>query len=282
MTSSVYQSDSFLRASLVANVVFSIVSGGLAMVFAGPLGEFMGLAPIVLVIVGAGVVGFGLMILWSARRETLDLELARLTVISDLMWVVTAAILIVGFPGLMSTGGNRALAGVSVVVGVLAVFQGFGIRRAGGVQPRRLVTEVDIDASPGGVWEVLTDLGEYQNWNPFVVQGSGEVAVGEQLDIRMRQPGGNETTFRPIVTEVTSPRTFEWLGHFAMPWLFAGRHRFDLLPIETGTRFIQSEEFTGVLVPVLAKTLDQKTRAGFEAMNVAIKTRVEARTSRMV
>jgi hypothetical protein len=228
------------------------------------------------------VAGFGLAILWSARRETVELRLARLTVILDIGWVATGAILIVGFPELMSPGGRWLLAAVSAVVGVFAVLQGLGIRRAGGVPPKRLVTEIEIDASPDSVWEVLTDLSEYQQWNPFVVAGSGQVAVGEQLEVRMRQAGGKETTFKPIVTEATTPRAFEWLGQLGIPGLFAGRHRFDLVSTETGTRLVHSEEFTGVLVPVLAKTLDQKTRAGFEAMNVAMKERIEERAPRMV
>lgn len=276
------RSDSLVRASLFANAVFSMVSGVIAIAFASRLGEFMGLAPVVLTVVGVGVAGFGLANLWSARRETVDLRLARLTVILDIGWVVTGAILIVGFPELMSPGGRWLLAAVSAVVGVFAVLQGLGVRRAGGVPPKRLVTEIEIDASPDSVWEVLTDLSGYQQWNPFVVAGSGQVAVGEQLEVRMRQAGGKETTFRPIVTEATTPRAFEWLGQLGIPGLFAGRHRFDLVSTETGTRLVHSEEFTGVLVPVLAKFLDQKTRAGFEAMNVAMKERIEERAPRMV
>lgn len=281
MTSSDHRSDSLLRASHFANAVFSMASGAITIAFASQLGEFMGLASVVLTIVGVGVVGFGLAILWNVRRETVDLRLARLTVVLDIGWVVTGAIVIIGFPELMSTGGALMLAAISAVVALFAVLQGLGIRNAGGVPPKRLVTEIEIEASPDSVWEVLTDLSEYQNWNPFVVAGSGEVAVGCQLEVRMRQPGGNETTFKPIVTEATSPRSFEWLGRLGAPGLFAGRHRFDLVPTETGTLLVHSEEFTGVLVPMLAKSLDQKTRAGFEAMNAAMKERVEPGSPRM-
>ncbi|MFB3051858.1 MAG: hypothetical protein ACE1Z0_07715, partial [Acidimicrobiia bacterium] len=158
MVSSDHRSDSLIRASLFANAVFSMVTGAIAIAFASRLAEFMGLAPVVLTVVGVGVVGFGLAILWTARRETVDLRLARLTVILDIGWVVTGAIVIVGFPGLISTGGGWLLAAVSAVIGVFAVLQGLGIRSAGGVPPKRLVTEIEIGASPDSVWEVLTDL----------------------------------------------------------------------------------------------------------------------------
>jgi hypothetical protein len=49
-----------------------------------------------------------------------------------------------------------------------------------------------------------------------------------------------------------------------------------------GTRLIHSEEFTGVLAPVVTKLLHEKTKLGFEAMNAAMKNRVEAKAHRPV
>jgi hypothetical protein len=41
-------------------------------------------------------------------------------------------------------------------------------------------------------------------------------------------------------------------------------------------RFVQQERFTGVLVPLFARNLDDHTLRGFNAMNAALKGRVEA------
>jgi hypothetical protein len=62
-----------------------------------------------------------------------------------------------------------------------------------------------------------------------------------------------------------------------LPGLFDGQHFFKLQPLDEGrrTRFVQGERFTGVLVPLLRKSLDRGTREGFEAMNQALKARVE-------
>jgi hypothetical protein len=58
--------------------------------------------------------------------------------------------------------------------------------------------------------------------------------------------------------------------------VFDGEHVFELEPLDTGgTRFVHRESFRGILVPPLAKTLDTKTRRGFEAMNQALKDEVE-------
>lgn len=139
-----------------------------------------------------------------------------------------------------------------------------------------LHTEIVIDAAPAIVWTILTDLAAYPEWNPFITSAEGGVAVGERLVNRLEPPGGAAMTFRPTVTEVDSGRVFEWLGRLGLPGLFDGRHRFELVPSGDGTRLIQTERFTGVLVLFMKKALDTKTRAGFEAMNAALKTRAEA------
>jgi hypothetical protein len=54
------------------------------------------------------------------------------------------------------------------------------------------------------------------------------------------------------------------------------RHRFELVPHGDGTRLLQTESFTGMLVPIDKKSLDTGTVAGFRAMNVALKARAEA------
>lgn len=142
--------------------------------------------------------------------------------------------------------------------------------------PTELHTEVLIDAPPATVWAILTDFAAYPAWNSFMTSAVGTLAVGERLEIRLAPPGGKPMTFRPVVTEVDSGRSFEWLGRLAVPGVFDGHHRFELLPERNGTRLLQTERFAGVLVPLLRKRLETRTRAGFDAMNSALKARAEA------
>lgn len=141
----------------------------------------------------------------------------------------------------------------------------------------QLQTEVTIDAPPERVWEILTDLDRYEEWNPFVIASEGEVAVGQRLVNRLQPPGGRAQTFKPTVTVADEPKTFEWLGRLGLPGIFDGRHRFDLEPTaEGGTRLVHAEYFNGLLVPFLRSMLDSKTRQGFELMNEALKARAES------
>ncbi len=140
-----------------------------------------------------------------------------------------------------------------------------------------LHTEIEIDAPPEQVWSVLTDLDRYAAWNPFITSASGVVAVGERLENHIEPPGGRAATFKPTVTEVEQAHVFEWLGRPVLPGIFDGRHRFELHPIAGGrTRFVHTEQFRGLLVRPLLRSFEEPTRAGFEAMNEALKARVEA------
>ena len=81
----------------------------------------------------------------------------------------------------------------------------------------------------------------------------------------------------PTVTECEPGRVLAWLGRLGLPGVFDGAHRFALEPVGGGrTRFVQSERFSGVLVPFFRRSLRTHTRAGFEAMNQALAERVRA------
>ena len=139
-----------------------------------------------------------------------------------------------------------------------------------------LHTEIEIDAPAQTVWTVLTDLDHYSDWNPFIVEASGEVEVDQRLINRLQPPGGRAMTIKPAVTVVETAKTFEWLGHLGFSGIFDGRHRFDLEATPSGgTRLVQSEQFNGVLVRFMRKMLDKQTRDGFVAMNSALKARAE-------
>jgi hypothetical protein len=71
-------------------------------------------------------------------------------------------------------------------------------------------------------------------------------------------------------------RRLRWLGHLLVPGIFDGEHGFTLEPLpEGGVRLTQQEDFRGVLVLLLARSLDRRTLPAFERMNQALKQRAE-------
>lgn len=92
---------------------------------------------------------------------------------------------------------------------------------------------------------------------------------------RITPPGSRPQTFTPSVTAVEPGRRLAWLGRIIAPGIFDGTHNPLVEPTsETTCRFTQSEQFTGVLVP-LFRSLLKNTDAGFDAMNIALAAEAE-------
>jgi hypothetical protein len=142
-----------------------------------------------------------------------------------------------------------------------------------------LRAEIEIDAEPAQVWAVLMDFETYPDWNPFITSIDGGTSVGARLRARLQPAGGRGITMSPSVTVNEPSIAFGWLGKLGgVPHLFDGAHRFELQPIDGGarTRFVQSERFRGILLPLVRRSILPATLHGFEAMNHALAARVVA------
>jgi hypothetical protein len=142
---------------------------------------------------------------------------------------------------------------------------------------KELHSEIEINASVERVWDILTDFASYPQWNPFIRSISGELEVGERLEVRLEPPDSRGVTLRPTVLRAEPNRLMRWVGHVLVPGLFDGEHSLVIEPLgENRVRFVQHEAFKGVLVSLLTRSLDNNTLRGFEEMNEALKERAEA------
>lgn len=133
----------------------------------------------------------------------------------------------------------------------------------------------DIDAPPEKVWAVLTDLASFPEWNPFIVRASGELRVGERLDVTLQVPGMKPVSFKPRLLDVEPGRLIRWKGVTFLPGLFDGRHALSVEPLPDGrSRFRSHEDVTGILLPFFG-TVMRRTQRGFEALARAVKERAE-------
>jgi len=82
--------------------------------------------------------------------------------------------------------------------------------------------------------------------------------------------------FRPTVLAVEPQRELRWKGKLVVPGLLDGEHFFKLGPrSDTRLVFRHGEMFSGLLVPLLRRSLDGATKQGFLAMNEALKREAE-------
>jgi hypothetical protein len=138
---------------------------------------------------------------------------------------------------------------------------------------------VDIDATPERVWQVLTDLPAYAEWNPFVTKADGAFVVGDRLSVSV--PPVNpfvQANLRPTVVEVAPFRRLRlWsrLTRPAIPGLFDVEHTMTITEHDGGVRLWQQDRFGGLLASLLIRSLNRHRLTAFNAMNEALKHRVE-------
>lgn len=146
---------------------------------------------------------------------------------------------------------------------------------------KEIYTEITINGSPDIVWQYLSELEQYPEWNPFIKKISGDLQEGSQLQVTIDPPDGEAMDFEPELLVVIKDTELRWIGILLIPGLFDGEHFFKIEKIsDTEVKFIQGEEFTGILAFALWGTFGENTIRGFEVMNQALKKQVEAATSK--
>lgn len=140
----------------------------------------------------------------------------------------------------------------------------------------KIHTEIIVQASSAKVWEILLDFSRYPEWNNFIKEIRGHAKPGAKLEVLIYPPGGNPMKFKPLVQSVENEQKFSWKGKLLFAGLFDGEHVFEIQQIgPKAVKFIHSETFSGILVPLLSSAL-AKTKAGFELMNSELKSRAES------
>jgi hypothetical protein len=141
---------------------------------------------------------------------------------------------------------------------------------------KQIITSIEIDVPPNVIWKILTEFDRFGHWNPFIPSINGKAIPGTKLEVKIQPPGGTAMTFRPIVLVANPERELRWLGRVLFPGIFDGEHRFEIEPLsDQRVRFVHSEKFSGLLVPFFWRSLNTRTRQGFEEMNQALKLQAE-------
>lgn len=139
-------------------------------------------------------------------------------------------------------------------------------------------TSIEINATPARVWEVLTDLGAYGQWNPMIVRAEGTLQQGKRLKIRFAPKGARAYTFFPKLLVVKPPRELRWLGFPRLPGILDTEHYFVMEPAHAGTATVMTHGAVeyGLLTPIASLFLSG-TAGHFDAMNQALKSRAAPR-----
>ncbi|TML07687.1 MAG: polyketide cyclase [Actinobacteria bacterium] len=131
-----------------------------------------------------------------------------------------------------------------------------------GSVPVKSSAEIEIDASPQVVWEVLTRFENWPSWNPDVKSMSFDGPLAPGSEFRWKAGPG---TIVSTLDRIEPPLHIAWRGRTLT---INAYHEWWLEPSDGGTHARTEESFSGLLVRLLRgslqKTLDKSLRDGLE------------------
>jgi hypothetical protein len=135
----------------------------------------------------------------------------------------------------------------------------------------------EINAPASRVWQVLTALERYPEWNPQIPSASGRLEVGGRIRLRLALPARPTLDLSATIEEVQPDRLLTWRGHVVTPWLFEGYRKFAIHPIG-GTRasVTHLEDIHGVLAPLFSVLMGAAVARSQQMLNAALRARAES------
>jgi hypothetical protein len=124
-----HDSTRLLRRALSVN--FWVTTANAVAFLAGGhwLGPVFGLPPVVLWLLGAGLLAFAIHAGYVARKETISRSEAVYFVAADVGYVAASVVVLLAYPGLLTGLGRLFFAAAADVVAILAVAEYAGLRR---------------------------------------------------------------------------------------------------------------------------------------------------------
>jgi hypothetical protein len=141
---------------------------------------------------------------------------------------------------------------------------------------KTIETNIVIDSTPEKIWDVLTNFGEYELWNPFMIKVIGNASLGSKIEVNIKTISGKNRSYYPIITKCETNKELRWKGKSFLPGVFDGERVFVLEKSDDDkVSFSHKEIFSGLGVKLVGNKLDENLREGFVRMNEALKVRAE-------
>ena len=135
---------------------------------------------------------------------------------------------------------------------------------------------IGVPAPSTVIWDVLSDLGRWPEWNPIYPEVSGLLRIALKLDIKETFPGAQPKLIRPTVVD--------WVPNAQIVWSLSEAggliRRIRYIEIEsyneedTACVVSNGEFYEGLIGQRIGKPAQRRLRRGFEAFSEAVAERV--------
>lgn len=155
---------------------------------------------------------------------------------------------------------------VAPFVGLLAI----AVSISAYLGQKSVTTEIHISAPPEKVWQVLTDMEAYAEWNPVFEYQGGELTQSGKITYRVTEAENKSAIMSAQVKKVVPNRLLNQSGGL---WgIITFDHTYTLTEVEKGTKVRIFETYTGVYVNFWDESAIAKQ---YKKLALALKKRVE-------
>lgn len=136
---------------------------------------------------------------------------------------------------------------------------------------------ITVDAPAEIAWEVVTDLPNYPQWNPYNPLLVSTLEIGAPIEIHFHmKPGRPISIVHEEIVRHEPGREFAF--HTLYPrWLMYGVRLHRIEPLSpTQCTYLNNETFTGLALPILVWGFQRDLQAGFDVVAQSLKRRAEA------
>lgn len=129
---------------------------------------------------------------------------------------------------------------------------------------------IQINAPAEQIWKRITNAQDFQNWDPDVIRIEGEIEPNNKITVYSKV--SPDRAFPVTVSEFTPNRKMVWSSGMPLG-LFKGQRTFTLTESGDQTTYHVIEEFSGLLLPIIGRTIPNLSEAftrHAEALKVAV------------
>jgi len=136
---------------------------------------------------------------------------------------------------------------------------------------------VEIEAPAAIVWDVLTDLPRYGEWNPFCIKAVSTLEMGAPVEMTLRNLWDDEVAvMTEYVCAFEPERLLSWEMYWTEAWPYAGRRDQIIAPLGPDRcSYRTTDAFLGENAIHIMRFAKGWIEAGFNATAHALKQRAE-------
>lgn len=143
-------------------------------------------------------------------------------------------------------------------------------------------TSILIQAPVERVWSILTEIDNYHNWNPFIIDASGQLAAGQKIQFHKAIHAGAIPQYSRVTVFNGKNHSLCWTTTWIHALLFRTMNCFTIEAVDEGSAYLIQVELRQGFVSILSlPSMLHSLRTGMVSMNKALKRQAEDKKHRL-